>query len=153
LRVKPALLSLSLNAEPLISVSASAFPLLLPPPSTPSSTLTTTSEGDSSRKKRKRACNSDFYDVNDSVSSNFASVAPVTLQGLVPVWAVGGGARVLPPNAIPDGAFFMIPPAGAAIAGPSNQPQLWAILVTATPAFNVSAFPLLLPPPRRVNVY
>ncbi|XP_059667020.1 transcription factor TCP19 [Cornus florida] len=102
-------------------------------------TPTTTSEGDSSRKKRKRACNSDFYDVNDSVSSNFAPVAPVTPQGLVPVWAVGGGARVLPPNAIPGGAFFMIPPAGA---GPSNQPQLWAIPATATPAFNVSARPI-----------
>ncbi|KAA8533790.1 hypothetical protein F0562_031307 [Nyssa sinensis] len=62
----------------------------------------------------------------------------MTPQGLVPVWTMGGGAGVVPSG----GAFFMIPPTAAAIAGPSNQPQLWAIPATATPVFNVSARPI-----------
>ncbi|KAA8539862.1 hypothetical protein F0562_026554 [Nyssa sinensis] len=105
-------------------------------------TPTTTTEGETTKKKRKRACNSEFYDVNDSVPSNFAPVAPMTPQGLVPVWTVGGGAGVVPANAVAGGAYFMIPPTAAAIAGPSNQPQFWAIPGMATPVFNVSARPI-----------
>ncbi|GFY83254.1 TCP family transcription factor [Actinidia rufa] len=105
-------------------------------------TSTAAIDGDTTKKKRKRACNSDFYDVNDSGSSNFAPVAPVTTvtpQGLVPVWALGGsaGGFVPPSTAVHGGAFFMIPPAGH-----SNQPQLWAIPAAATPVFNVSARPI-----------
>uniref|UniRef100_A0A5B6YKV0 Putative transcription factor TCP19-like n=1 Tax=Davidia involucrata TaxID=16924 RepID=A0A5B6YKV0_DAVIN len=88
-------------------------------------TPTTTTEGETTKKKRKRACNSEFYDANDSVSSSFAPVAPMTPQGLLPVWAMGGGGGgVVPSNPVAGGAFFMIPPTGG---GPSNQPQLWAI--------------------------
>uniref|UniRef100_A0A5B6YLA0 TCP domain-containing protein n=1 Tax=Davidia involucrata TaxID=16924 RepID=A0A5B6YLA0_DAVIN len=108
-------------------------------------TPTTTTEGETTKKKRKRACNSEFYDVNDSAASNLAPVAPIAPmmpQGLVPVWTMGGGAGVVPPNAVAGGAFFMIPPTAATIAGPSNQPQLWAIPATATPVFNVSARPI-----------
>lgn len=99
-------------------------------------------EVETERKRRKRACNSDFYDVvNDSVSSSsFAPVAPIGPQGLVPVWAMGGGPAGS--NGLHGGTFFMIPPTGATIAGTSNQPQLWAIPAGATPVFNVTGRPI-----------
>lgn len=79
-------------------------------------TTAATEEGEAMRKKRKRGCESEFYEVNGSGSSNFAPIAP---QGLVPVWTVGGGGG--------GGAFFMVPPGGATIAGLPSQPQMWAI--------------------------
>lgn len=85
-------------------------------------------EEEAMRKKRKRGCESEFYEVNGSGSSNFAPIAP---QGLVPVWTVGRG-----------GAFFMVPPGGATIAGLPSQPQMWAIPAAAAPMFNVSARPI-----------
>ncbi|KAL2550310.1 TCP domain-containing protein [Forsythia ovata] len=102
------------------------------PANNQNSTATTSSEtaGDGARKRRKRASSSEFYDVTDS--SNFAPVAPIAPQGLVPVF--------------PSGTFFMIPPTGGAAAitaaGPSNQPQFWAIPATATPVFNISGRPI-----------
>ncbi|THG16748.1 hypothetical protein TEA_000613 [Camellia sinensis var. sinensis] len=99
----------------------------------------TTTEAQAAKKKRKRACTSEFIDVSDSAPapapSNFALVTTMTPQRLLPVWAVAGGGA--PPN-----AFFMIPPPGTAIAGPSNQPQIWSIPAGAMPMFNVSARPV-----------
>ncbi|KAM7491677.1 hypothetical protein LguiA_034598 [Lonicera macranthoides] len=98
---------------------------------------TTAPEGESApRKRRKRACNSEFYDIHDCDASKLAPVAPIAPQGLVPVWTVGTSS-----NGVPGGAFFMIPQAGPA-AGPSNQPQLWAIPAGAAPLFNVSGRPI-----------
>ncbi|KAI3749015.1 hypothetical protein L6452_12523 [Arctium lappa] len=100
-------------------------------------TLKIPTEGDgvtvSVNKRRKRGGNSEFYDVNESLSSGLAPVAP---QGLVPVWTLGA-----PPTA----AFFLIPP--GIPGGPSSVahlPQLWAIPAgaTATPVFNVPARPI-----------
>ncbi|KAI3757555.1 hypothetical protein L6452_05096 [Arctium lappa] len=101
-------------------------------PTTPSNA----SDGEGGAKRRKRACNSEFYDVKDSASSNFAPVAPIVpQQGLVPVWTMGA-----PPTAgIHGGAFFMIPQNG--MVGPSST-QLWAIPAGATPVFNVAARPI-----------
>ncbi|XAR66193.1 hypothetical protein NMG60_11012317 [Bertholletia excelsa] len=134
-RAEPAIIEATgTGTVPAIAVSVNGT---LKIPTTPATTA-----GETAKKKRKRACNSEFYDVNDSLPSNFAPVAPVTPmtpQGLMPVWTVGASAGVVPPN----GAFFMIPQPGAAIAGPSNQPQLWAIpAAAATPVFNVSARPI-----------
>ncbi|CAL5343929.1 unnamed protein product [Camellia sinensis] len=101
----------------------------------------TTTEAQAAKKKRKRACTSEFIDVDDSAPapapapSNFAPVTTMTPQRLLPVWAVASGGA--PPN-----AFFMIPPPGTAIAGPSNQPQIWSIPAGAMPMFNVSARPV-----------
>ncbi|CAL5407902.1 unnamed protein product [Camellia sinensis] len=99
----------------------------------------TTTEAQAAKKKRKRACTSEFIDVSDSAPApapaNFALVTTMTPQRLLPVWAVAGGGA--PPN-----AFFMIPPPGTAIAGPSNQPQIWSIPAGAMPMFNVSARPV-----------
>ncbi|KAF7132597.1 hypothetical protein RHSIM_Rhsim09G0195300 [Rhododendron simsii] len=91
---------------PAIAVSVNGTLKIPTTPTSPSA-----EDGEATKKKRKRACNSEFYDLNNSGLSNYAPVTPQP-QGLVPVWAVGGG---------PGGAFFMIPPAS------NHQPQLWAI--------------------------
>ncbi|KAL2503949.1 Transcription factor TCP19 [Abeliophyllum distichum] len=128
-RAEPAIIEATgTGTVPAIAVSVNGT---LKIPTTPS-TATTSPEtaGDGSRKRRKRASSSEFYDVTDS--SNFAPVAPIAPQGLVPVF--------------PSGTFFMIPPTGGAAAitaaGPSNQPQFWAIPATATPVFNISGRPI-----------
>ncbi|KAJ9539689.1 hypothetical protein OSB04_026195 [Centaurea solstitialis] len=97
--------------------------------------IPTTSNGDDDgvSKWRKRAGNSEFYDVNDSVSSGLAPVGP---HGFVPMWAMGG-----PP---PTGAaFFFVPPSfsGGAPAG-HLPPQWWAVPVGATPVYNVPIRPV-----------
>ncbi|KAH8516729.1 hypothetical protein H0E87_004909 [Populus deltoides] len=102
-------------------------------------------------KNRKRPANSEYVDVNDTVSVS-ASLAPVTTQrpqpqpqlppqpqqtvaavpqGLVPMWAI-------PSNAVVPGAFFMVP----SIPGPSNQPQILTFPAAATPLINISARPI-----------
>ncbi|THG13912.1 transcription factor TCP9-like [Camellia sinensis] len=54
---------------------------------------------------------------------------PPPTQTLIPMWAI-------PSNSAPT--FWIVPPtAAAAIAGPSNQPQIWT-----TPLINVSARPI-----------
>ncbi|KAL5727754.1 hypothetical protein ACHQM5_000911 [Ranunculus cassubicifolius] len=102
-----------------------------------------TESADASKKKRKRPITSEFFDPNDgvSVSSGLAPIQATTHQiappqaqpqGLVPMWG-----NLIPSN----GTFWMIPNT-AAIAGPSNQPQLWAFPPTVTPLVNISARPI-----------
>ncbi|KAJ4955435.1 hypothetical protein NE237_012218 [Protea cynaroides] len=99
-------------------------------------------EGEATKKRRKRAATSEYYDVSDgvSMSSGLAPIGATAVaaapQGLVPMWAVSSGGRVIPSNAVATGAFWMIPP-----AGPSNQPQLWTF-PPATPLINISARPI-----------
>nr|QZI95746.1 TCP9 [Platanus x hispanica] len=110
-------------------------------------TSSSTPEGETTKKKRKRAATSEYYDVNDgvSISSGLAPIGATAVaaapQGLVPMWAVSGGGRVIPSNAVTAGTFFMIPP-NTSIAGPSNQPQLWTFPPAATPVINISARPI-----------
>lgn len=88
---------------------------------------TTNNEGESSRKRRKRAANSEFYE-----ASNFAPVAPIAPQGLVPVWPVGSGNGLVPTTAFTGGAtFYMLPP-GTNTTVAATGAQLWA-----TPILNV----------------
>ncbi|KZV30797.1 hypothetical protein F511_07861 [Dorcoceras hygrometricum] len=122
-RAEPAIIEATgTGTIPAIAVSVNGT---LKIPTTPSPAAADAPE--SPKKRRKRASNSEFCDVNHS--SNFAPVAPIAPQGLVPVF--------------PTGTFFMIPPTGpAASAVPPIQPQFWAIPATATPVFNVSARPI-----------
>ncbi|KAK9070355.1 hypothetical protein SSX86_010757 [Deinandra increscens subsp. villosa] len=106
-------------------------------PTTPSNA----SDGEGGRKRRKRACNSEFYDVNDSACSNFAPVAPIVPQGLVPVWTMGAPVTA----GIHGGAFFMIPQSGPGpgpvVSSSAQQPHLWAI-----PAGAISSFVSVMQP-------
>ncbi|GLT51874.1 hypothetical protein SLA2020_252510 [Shorea laevis] len=103
------------------------------------------------KKKRKRPSNSEYVDVNDavSVSSGLAPITtvqrppspppqqqqqPLVPQGLVPIWTI-------PSNTVVPGAFLMVPPM-ASVAGPSNQPQIFAFPASATPLINISARPI-----------
>ncbi|CAI9771878.1 unnamed protein product [Fraxinus pennsylvanica] len=128
-RAEPAIIEATgTGTVPAIAVSVNGT---LKIPTTPSTASTSPeAAGDEARKRRKRPQSSEFYDVSDS--SNLAPVAPIAPQGLVPVF--------------PTGTFFMIPPTGGTAtitaAGPSNQPQFWAIPATATPVFNISGRPI-----------
>ena len=100
------------------------------------------------KKKRKRPANSEYVDVNDSVSVS-ASLAPITTrprqppqpqaqqpvaavpQGLVPMWAI-------PSNTVVPGAFFMVP----SMPGQSNQPQIFTFPAAASPLINISPRPI-----------
>ncbi|XP_023755568.1 transcription factor TCP19 [Lactuca sativa] len=86
-------------------------------------------------KRRKRACNSEFYDLNVAATSNFAPIAPIAPRALVPLWTM-----CAPPTN--GGTFFMIPPCGATGATTFHQSQLWAIPTGVTPVFNVPSRPM-----------
>ncbi|EOY24600.1 Transcription factor TCP subgroup - like 10 [Theobroma cacao] len=108
---------------------------------------------DGATKKRKRPANSEFCDISDgipfAVSQNqqqlvtqASGLAPVTPQGVVPVWAVGNTGMMVPAN-----AFWMIPQPAATAAGNglTNQqpsPQIWTLSPSLTPVFNVAARPI-----------
>ncbi|KAJ9171309.1 hypothetical protein P3X46_014696 [Hevea brasiliensis] len=111
------------------------------------------------KKKRKRPANSEYIDISDAAVSVSAPLAPIITQpqtppppppppqppqqaatavvpqGLVPMWAI-------PSNAVVPGAFFMVPPMAASIAGPPNQPQIFTFPAAATPLINISARPI-----------
>lgn len=95
------------------------------------------------KNTRKRASNSEFIHVNDTVSlpsstSTFSPPQVACGAGLVPMWAI-------PSNAM--GTFWMVQP-NTAIAGPSNsnKPQMWTLTPTPTPLINVSGSSLQLQP-------
>lgn len=126
-RAEPAIIEATgTGTVPAIAVSVNGT-LKIPTTTSSAAAAAAAAAPDTPRKRRKRSSNSDFVDVNDS--SSFAPVAPIAPQGLVPVF--------------PGGAFFMIPPSAAGgAAGPSSQPQFWAIPTAATPMFNVAGRPI-----------
>ncbi|XP_009780060.1 transcription factor TCP19 [Nicotiana sylvestris] len=104
----------------------------------PTTSPATNSEGENATKRRKRAANSEFYDVHEP--SNFAPVAPIAPQSLLPVWAVASSNGLVPTTS--GTTFFMVqpPPTSTttiATAGPSYPPQLWA-----TPIYNIPGRPI-----------
>ncbi|KAG4188632.1 hypothetical protein ERO13_A08G177800v2 [Gossypium hirsutum] len=103
------------------------------------------------RNYRKRPTKSEFCDRNDGnpfaisnqqhLVTQASGLAPVTPQGLVPVWVVGNTGMMIPAN-----AFWMIPQTtatGAANGRLGNQqpssPQIWAL---SPSVFNVAARPI-----------
>ncbi|KAI3946282.1 hypothetical protein MKW92_052292 [Papaver armeniacum] len=135
--------------------------------------------GDITKKKRKRPTTSDFFEPvslnggNVSISSGLAPIGggsnfPIpsssgagmvnTQHGLVPMWAVSTGGRILPSNAVAAGTFWMIPQGttitpGVVTASSNMQqgaaaPQLWAFpapgaaAANTAPLLNVSARPI-----------
>lgn len=140
--------------------------------------------GDITKKKRKRPTTTDFFEPvslnggNVSISSGLAPIGgggggsnyPIpsssgagmvnTQHGLVPMWAVSTGGRILPSNAVAAGTFWMIPQGTTitpgVVTGSSNMqqgaaPQLWAFPAPAAaaaaaantaPLLNVSARPI-----------
>ncbi|KAI3944940.1 hypothetical protein MKX01_006748 [Papaver californicum] len=133
--------------------------------------------GDITKKKRKRPTTSDFFEPissnggNVSISSGLAPIGGVgnsmgaipssggggggivnTQHGLVPMWAVSTGGRIMPSNAVAAGTFWMIPQGTTitpgVVTGSSNMqqgaPQLWAFPAPAatTPLVNISARPI-----------
>ncbi|XP_022732791.1 transcription factor TCP19-like [Durio zibethinus] len=109
---------------------------------------------DSATKKRKRQANSEFCDIDDGIPfavsqqqqqqlvTQASGLAPLTPQGLVPVWAVGNTGMMVPAN-----AFWMIPQptataAGNGLANKQPSPQIWALSPTLAPVFNVAARPV-----------
>ncbi|GAV61834.1 TCP domain-containing protein [Cephalotus follicularis] len=105
-------------------------------------------DGELPKKRRKRACTSEFFDVDDhnnngSVSSGLAPMTSMTTpyvgagagvnlpQGLLPFWPMG--TFMLPTQ---SGGLLATTPCG------STQAQLWAIPAAATPFFNVAARPI-----------
>ncbi|KVI04754.1 hypothetical protein Ccrd_016925 [Cynara cardunculus var. scolymus] len=99
---------------------------------------TTPNEEEGDVKRRKRGCNSEFYDLNDSATSNFAPIAPIAPRAVVPLWTMCAP----PTTGFHGGTIFMIPPCGA--TGPTicHQPQLWAIPTGATPVLDVPQRPI-----------
>ncbi|KAK4734432.1 hypothetical protein R3W88_008693 [Solanum pinnatisectum] len=101
----------------------------------PTTSPAANNEGESSTKRRKRAAKGEFYEVHEA--SNFAPVAPIAPQGLVPVWPVGSGNGLVPTTAFTGGATFYMLPAGTNTTVAATGAQLWA-----TPIFNVPGRPI-----------
>ncbi|KAK3194922.1 hypothetical protein Dsin_026232 [Dipteronia sinensis] len=134
----------------------------------PTTSNATSEPGDPAvKKKRKRPANSEYVDINDTVSVS-AGLAPITaatpttmqqLQQLQQLQqqqvAAAQVAQVtqlpqgmipmwaIPSNAVVPGAFFMVPqPMAASIGRASNQPHIFTFPATATPLINISARPI-----------
>ncbi|KAK1560633.1 hypothetical protein Q3G72_029056 [Acer saccharum] len=135
----------------------------------PTTSNATSEPGDLAvKKKRKRPANSEYVDVNDTVSVS-AGLAPITSattlmqqqqqqqqqQVAAAAMAAAQVAQVtqlpqgmipmwaIPSNAVVPGAFFMVPqPMAASIGRPSNQPHIFTFPATATPLINISARPI-----------
>ncbi|KAL6012633.1 hypothetical protein ACLOJK_003122 [Asimina triloba] len=104
-------------------------------------------EGEGGKKRRRRSTfppPTPRREDKGTMSAGLAPVAPTIAapapQGVVPM-LVSGAGTMLAPNATMGGqTFLMITP--NAIAGSSNQPQVFAIPAPATPMVNLSARPL-----------
>ncbi|KAK2650455.1 hypothetical protein Ddye_017944 [Dipteronia dyeriana] len=138
----------------------------------PTTSNATSEPGDPAvKKKRKRPANSEYVDVNDTVSVS-AGLAPITsastttmqqlqlqqLQLQQQQHVAAAAAQVaqvtqlpqgmipmwaIQSNAVVPGAFFMVPqPMAASIGRPSNQPHIFTFPATATPLINISARPI-----------
>ncbi|WCJ26145.1 TCP family transcription factor [Euphorbia peplus] len=107
-------------------------------PTTPSNNDVNNSLTDTA-KKRKRPSTSEFCDINEApVSvSRSSGLAPVMVnappQGLVPVWAVGGGAAGV---MVPANAFWIVPQVATA-SHQQQQPQIWTLAPSILPVSNV----------------
>ncbi|KAL6126063.1 hypothetical protein ACLB2K_074114 [Fragaria x ananassa] len=100
---------------------------------------TTAPDSGDPAKKRKRPCNSDYVDLNDTVSAGLAPLTTTTqrptppppqpvAQSMVPMWAVTS-------NGVVPGTFFMVP----------QTPHIFTFPATATaasPFLNISARPI-----------
>ncbi|PSS13983.1 Transcription factor like [Actinidia chinensis var. chinensis] len=96
------------------------------------SNTTTASAASATKQKRKRPSNSDNVDANSPTTASPPTAwAPLAgapqPQTLIPMWAIQS-------NSGPT--FWIVPPTATAVAGPSNQPQIW------TPLINISARPI-----------
>ena len=109
------------------------------------STLAAVDETAAGRKRRKKALSVASPTAPEqqlSVASGLAPISAATAQGLVPVWALGGGGRV-----ITQGTLWMLPPS-TAMAGASHwsfpgSPQM----VNTIPAAVFSGLNIAAPPP------
>ncbi|KAL6128819.1 hypothetical protein ACLB2K_072173 [Fragaria x ananassa] len=104
---------------------------------------TTAPDSGDPAKKRKRPCNSDYVDLNDTVSAGLAPLTTTTTQqrptppppqpvgqSVVPMWAVTS-------NGVVPGTFFMVPQ--------TQSPHIFTFPATATaasPFLNISARPI-----------
>ncbi|KAK9145092.1 hypothetical protein Sjap_004995 [Stephania japonica] len=91
---------------------------------------------------------------NLTIPSGFAPLTPIAgaaaaaaPQGFVPMWAFSSDGRVLGANAVPAGAFWVIPqPGSGGGGGPTSmiQPQLWTAFgpAMAAPLVDLSARPI-----------
>ncbi|THU58201.1 hypothetical protein C4D60_Mb03t11660 [Musa balbisiana] len=126
-------------------------------PSSSSAGLTSTSgEDESATKRRKklqptRAAGSGsasagsavtaFYPVQDPLLQGGGSIsistglAPIAPTGVVPMWAVGGGASSGGARVLPPGALWMLPQPTAMVE-PSGQAQIWTF-PAASQIFNL----------------
>ncbi|KAL6124308.1 hypothetical protein ACLB2K_076822 [Fragaria x ananassa] len=103
---------------------------------------TTAPDSGDPAKKRNRPCNSDYVDLNDTVSAGLAPLTTTTqqqptplppqpvAQSMVPMWAVTS-------NGVVPGTFFMVPQ--------TQSPHIFtfpATATTASPFLNMSARPI-----------
>ncbi|XP_058104721.1 transcription factor TCP9-like [Magnolia sinica] len=106
----------------------------------PTQTSSTAEEG--SRKRRRPAASS-YQQEKASVSTGLAPIRPTApAQNLMPMWAVSGGGGMITSNPnMATQTFLMLPP--SAIAGPSNQPQVWTFPAPGgAPLVNLSPRPI-----------
>ncbi|PSS24336.1 Transcription factor like [Actinidia chinensis var. chinensis] len=94
--------------------------------------IPTTTPASSTKQKRKHPSSTELVDANSPTTASPPSAwaplgGPPQPQTLIPMWAI-------PSNSGPT--FWIVPPPSTAVAGPSNQPQIW------TPLFNISARPI-----------
>ncbi|XP_077248627.1 transcription factor TCP19-like [Tasmannia lanceolata] len=124
-------------------------------PISDSSGTLTIEQGEAAKRKRKRAPSNTFYGIQQppqqiqpkaTMSSGLAPIGTASSQGgLLPMWALsgvsGGGRVITAPNSVATGTTFVMIPQSSAIAGPSNQPQIWTF-PASTPLINLSARPI-----------
>ncbi|XP_058081768.1 uncharacterized protein LOC131229773 isoform X2 [Magnolia sinica] len=102
-------------------------------------------EGEGGRRKRRRSTfppPTPQREEKGTISAGLAPVGPTvaSTQNVMPMLVSGGGAMLAPNANMGTQTFLMIAP--NAIAGPSNQPQMFAFPGPATPMVNLAARPL-----------